>query len=166
MKVKFKVLLAVSSGIGCWVIYYRALGDMPLYLCGLSGALFAGGVLFPYLRKGQWIPVRAIALAAISTISNWCALQVAEAFDLDGWPLMSNIGAFVSASLVGALIVLIGAKFIIPLRCDGLLAILGAAAAICGGLVFSAVWFLENAARGVHRLFYGMAPFSRGGYSF
>ena len=137
-----KFLLAVVSGVACWwVTFVSHIGDPETILSaivfyGLTGLLFALGVLFPYLRRDRSMMWRGAALVALSALSYWCALIVIEELK-SPWGV-PHAKDFIPASLVGALIVLLGAKLVIPLNHLGQLAIFGLVAAVLGGLAFSA----------------------------
>lgn len=137
-----KCMLATVSGVACWwVAFFSHIGDSETILsalgfCVLSGLLFALGVLFPYLRRGRSMMWRGAALVAVSALSYWCALIVINELK-SPWGV-PNVEDFIPASLVGALIVLLGAKLVIPLNHLGQIAISGLVAAVLGGLAFSA----------------------------
>lgn len=130
----FKIALAALSGLCCWYVW-QSDPSSRLVFYGLPGALFAGGVLFPYLKHGGFAWYRCLGLVAISVISYWCATGVALGFiDDTFWP---GTGEFLAASLVGAAIALAGARLIIPLNRSIELIATGLAAAIIGGLAFA-----------------------------
>jgi len=142
MNVWIKALLAAASGLACYWIFVWADG-LPvivgwLFVYGLSGLLFAAGVLFPYLRRDKILPYRGLALVLVSIFSYWSALQVV---------MRGHLGPgtedMLAASVVGAAIVLVGTKLIIPLQHAVRLALLGLPAAIIGGLIFA--WSTDGA---------------------
>jgi hypothetical protein len=134
----FKIALATLSGLCCWYVW-RSDPSSWLIFYGLPGALFAGGVLFPYLRHGKFSWYRCLGLVVISVISYWCAIAVSVGFIEDTlWPGTID---FLAASLVGAAIALGGARLIIPLNRSSELMVTGLAAAVVGGLAFA---FIEE----------------------
>ena len=141
-----KIVFATISGFLAWFyfqqfFYFSAGFSPPLYwisVCGLSGMFFAAGVLFPYLVQAPFVWLRALGLFFASAISFRSAIAVAIHF---GRPLPVpgieiDARAYLLASIVGAAIVLISARVIIPLKRKLELAFTGVVAAIVGGLVF------------------------------
>lgn len=139
-----KLVLAGASGLLCYVVYYFGFDGFwpePLFY-SVSGAIFAGGVLFPYLRYDRSVWYRGLGLIVISTLSYWAAIETADrttalAFSVD-------TRAFLAASVVGAFIVFTGARFITPLNRSISLLVAGFSAAIVGGLAFALVQELDN----------------------
>ena len=136
--VGFKIILAAVSGMLWGLAWYSGwsptgnvifLGWQTHY--GLAGATFAAGVLFPYLKRDRLNWLRAIGLVVISEISFDAAVEAADIVFLKSGP------DFVSASLVGAVIVLTGARFIVPLTRSIPLVLVGLPAAVTGGLAFA-----------------------------
>lgn len=70
----------------------------------------------------------------LSSVSYLAAAEVA--LKATGQEYFIDTRGYLAASLVGAVIVLTGARLIIPLRRSGPLAVAGLLAAIIGGLVF------------------------------
>lgn len=66
------------------------------------------------------------------------AVRVAAGFDSGFFPTVPGIQEFVSASVVGAVIVLVGARLIIPLHHSSQLLLAGIPATVGAGLVFAA----------------------------
>jgi hypothetical protein len=89
--------------------------------------------LFPYVRRDRFLWYRCLGLIAVSAISYYCATNIA----LRGWgafgPGQENL---VTGSLVGATIVLTGARFLLPLKHSVELVVTGLVAAIIGGFGF------------------------------
>jgi len=107
-----KLFLAAISGFTVSLLAMfgpdteRPVGWLLQY--GMSGALFAITVLWPYLRHEPDCLYRGIGLIVASICSFWCAVQVAADgawFDL----------AFVLASVCGLSIVVIGLRILAPL---------------------------------------------------
>ena len=134
-----KAALAAVSGYACYVIFYSHVDGGSaivgwLLVYGVSGLLFSAGVLFPCLTRDSTVYYRGTELVGVSVLSYWSALQVAMR---GTWgPETEDMFA---ASIVGAAIVLTGAKLIIPLRHSLRFALVGLVAAIFGGLIFSSV---------------------------
>lgn len=132
-----KAVLAGVSGLLCYAVYYFGFdGRWPSPLFhSVSGGLFAVGVLFPYLKYDKVVWLRGFGLIALSTLSYWSAIETfSRSSSTMSW---NDTQAFVAASLVGAIIVLTGARFIAPLNRAIPLAVVGSPAAIAGGLAFS-----------------------------
>ncbi|MDH5741330.1 MAG: hypothetical protein OEY77_13495 [Nitrospira sp.] len=142
-----KYTLAFISGVACFGVF-ASFGEfaspwgepdtilVALGLYGMSGLLFTLGVLLPYLRRDRWILVRGFALVAVSTLSYRCAAYVVHA--LSGSAEVPTVVDLIAASSVGALIVILGAKLVIPLNHPRQLVVSGSVAAVLGGLAFSA----------------------------
>lgn len=132
-----KALLAGISGALCYAVYHFGFdGYWPeLLFYSLSGALFAAGVLFPYLRRDKSAWYRGFGLVAISALSYWSAIETAGRTSGVGFTIGTK--AFLAASFVGAFIALTGARFIAPLHQFKSLAALGLPAAFIGGLAFA-----------------------------
>jgi hypothetical protein len=132
-----RLALAILSGVAIGFT-----GDVPgsgwLHEYGLPGALFAAGVFWPHLRAGNLVVARAVALVTVSGVSYWAAigtaLEVAPALGLND-ASEPNLPAFVLASLVGAGIVVVPAKWLIPLRTPAQYWVLATVAALVGGVV-------------------------------
>ena len=140
----FKIVLAAISGFLAWFYFAQFFNisagfSPPLYwlsVYGLPGMLFVAGVLFPYLTQAPFVWLRGLGLIVLGAISFWSAVQVA--LKLATWEIGPDFGllSYGSASLVGAAIVLIGARIIVPLKRVLELALAGVVAAVVGGLVF------------------------------
>jgi hypothetical protein len=142
----FKIIFAAISGFLAWFYFLQSsnisAGFPPpldwLSVYGLPGMFFAAGVLFPYRVQATFSWLRALGLIVVGSISFRSAIAVAIHF---GRPLPVpaidiDPRAYILASLVGAAIVLTGARFIVPLKRVLELALAGVVAAIVGGLVF------------------------------
>ena len=138
MKFAYKIGLAALSGLSCFFIlaWEPELTSVFEFLLGygLSGLLFAVGVLFPYLGRDRGLAYRGLVLIVVSVVGYWCAVR-AFAWG-DGFP---GAGSFIVASFVGASIVLTGSRLIVPLHGSVRLAVTGLAAATVGGLVFASL---------------------------
>lgn len=147
MILPYKVVIAAISGLCCFAVYDIPSGKMPgsnpgfqlLIFCALVGVPFSAGVLFPYLRREKWSILRAIALVFVSGFSFVFAIAVIAPFWGDVWDQVREKRLLVSGSLVGAAIVLTGARYLIPLKNLSALLIVGLIAAIPGGLIFAAL---------------------------
>lgn len=129
----FKIMLAAVSGLCCGMVWQSELSDLaPGYF--VCAALFAAGVLFPYVRYGKsaWLVVPG--LIVLATFSFSCANEAVWIARGDSYVPVTT--GFLAASLVGAFIVLAGARFIIPLHRSFELVVAGFLAAIIGGIVF------------------------------
>ena len=132
-----RLALAILSGIGVGFS-----GDLPgsgwVRDYGWAGAIFAVGVLWPHLRRGNLLATRAVGLVAISCVSYWAAiaaaLEVAPKLGLND-ASEPNLAAFVLASLVGGAIVVVPAKWLVPLPTPAQYWVLATVAALVGGVV-------------------------------
>ena len=137
----FKIVLAAISGFLAWFyfLFYLSsgVGFSEVIAYGLPGMFFAIGVMFPYLDQAAFTWLRRLGLIVLCAISFWSAIKVA--LQLATWEIGPQFGilAYVSASLVGTVIVLTGARLIIPLSRTLALTLSGLVAAIVGGLVCS-----------------------------
>ena len=132
-----KAVLAGVSGLLCFAVYYFGFdGFWPemLFFC-VSGASFAAGVLFPHLRYDRTAWFRGLGLIAVSALSYWSSIETASRTNVAIFTIDTR--AFIAASLVGAIIVLTGARLILPLTRSIALAVVGLPAAIIGGLFFA-----------------------------
>jgi hypothetical protein len=137
MSILIKAVLASASGLLCYAVFNFGFdGQWPeILFYSVSGALFASGVLFPYLRRDRFVWYRGFGLIITSSISYWSAIEtVLLTVDSKGFP---NAISYMAASLVGALIALTGARLISPLNRSMALAAFGFSAAIFGGLAFA-----------------------------
>jgi len=141
----FKIVLAATSGLFAWFYFEHSgffdAGFPPpfdwLSIYGLPGMLFAAGVLFPYRVQATFLWLRTLGLILVASISFRSAIAVAIHFSHPtGVGLEIDMRAYFLASIVGAAIVLTGARIMIPLKHVLELAFAGVVAAIVGGLVF------------------------------
>ena len=103
----------------------------------LSGSILSAvAILCPYLRAGQWLVTRALALIGASVLSYCCA--VTTALSADSWFSAAPLTSFVLASFIGVTIVLVAAKILIPLRVTAAFWLLGLAASLVGGVAMYA----------------------------
>jgi hypothetical protein len=131
----FKISVAGASGLCAGSVLDGATIGLPVF--SVAGVLFAAGVLLPYLRRDRFLAYRCIGLVLVSVISLLCAFDVAAM--LAGTPPGMPWLMYLAASLVGAAIVLLGARLLIPLKRTLALAITGPAAAITGGFGFAVI---------------------------
>jgi hypothetical protein len=131
--ISVKIALAAASGYCCCLVLLRS--SDSLLTRTLMGLMFAGGVLFPYLRPDRFLFFRAFGLIVISSISFESATSLGlPVGDWKGyWP---GPAALMVASLIGAAIALIGARVLIPLKKSIELLATGLAAALIGGFGF------------------------------
>jgi len=140
-RIGVKIALAAASGYSCCYVFVNATDSLPTRL--LMGLLFAGGVLFPYLRWDKFLLFRAIGLIVISTISFEFAMSY-------GLPVGrgENIGwaaeGYLAASVIGAAIAMTGARFLIPLKNPIGLVVTGLVAAVTGGFGFVLAEYMDN----------------------
>jgi len=132
-KIAFKIVLAGLSGACVAWIFFTQEHWLPasnemFVLCAVGGLLFSIGVLFPCLNRTKSYWHRGLGLVAVASLSFYSALLVADNDMADPF--------YIRASLVGAFIVLVGARFSIPLKSFFRLLIAGLPAAIIGGIVF------------------------------
>jgi len=145
-----KIALAAASGYCCCLVFANSsqslftlslerhsldFGSGSLPSLALLGLLFAGGVLFPYLRRDRFLLLRAVGLVVISSISFKSALSFGLPIGIWGFLGPATAG-LITASVIGAAIALIGARLLIPLKKSVELLATGLAAAFIGGLGF------------------------------
>jgi hypothetical protein len=135
VSVGLKVALAAASGFCSWL--WSNLSDIygTFASYGLPGLLFAAGVLFPYLRRDRFFWHRCLGLIAVSAISYYSAINFGVGLGGSG-AFGPTPAGFVTGSLVGAAIVLTGARLLIPLKHSVELVVTGLVAAIIGGIGF------------------------------
>lgn len=143
ISLRVRLLLAVTSGIGCTLVWFLE-PDLEsifenLWFYGLSGLLFAAGVLFPYIRQDKFIHLRGAALVLISMLGCWAAIHMTidNPFFSSGWLVGQESGwlSFLTGSLTGAFTVMLAIALIAPVRATLLYPLLGVAASIAGGLI-------------------------------
>jgi transcriptional regulator with XRE-family HTH domain len=136
LELPLRLVLAVLSGVLCalqlrWRLEAGWLGFGGLDF-GVPGALFGLAVLCPYLRAGHRLMARALALIGASTLSYFCAVMTA--LNAEAWvPGTPFVVAFLLGSLIGVAIVLVAARFLIPLRVTAAFWSLGFVASLVGG---------------------------------
>jgi hypothetical protein len=135
VSVGLKVALAAVSGFCSWLVCWNTPLDADERFYGLPALLFAAGVLFPYLRRDRFFWYRCLGLIAVSAISYYSAINfgVGLGGSTDFGPTPAG---FVTGSLVGATIVLTGARLLLPLKHSVELVVTGLVAAIIGGIGF------------------------------
>jgi hypothetical protein len=152
-----KLVLAAISGalvtlLGDLHVDEEQLGGvlLLLYEYGLAGALFAIPILWPYLRIKDHFLLRGLALIVASNVSFQCA---GRAFDwIPDAPIpnpelpdladaiaraVPKLTDFIVASIVGAAIVFIAAKYIVPFNWSMRYLLFGLIAGLVGGQAFS-----------------------------
>lgn len=141
-----KLLLAAISGGLVGLIALQdadpgAIGWLPsfFYFYGVSGALFAISVLWPYLRGDALFLPKAVGLVAASVVSFWCAVHTPD--HVPGIPAFSSTGAaqFIVASVVGTTIVFVSMKYIAPIGWSLRFVLSGLVAAVPAGWAFDAL---------------------------
>lgn len=139
-----KIALAAASGLCVWPALNIPPDSWVRSVAGeiLPGLLFAAGVLFPYLRRDKFLWRRCLGLVVISVASFWSAAFVGASLypSYNPWgtpPPEDTIPAYLAGSLLGATIVLAGARLIIPLKHTLKLVLAGLLAAIIGGVGFT-----------------------------
>jgi hypothetical protein len=146
------VLAAISGGLVSLVVYTPELGILDteelawnpvpsLYNYGLSGTLFAVSILWPYLQSDTRFLPRGLALIAASIASFWSAVMVFDSGDFLEWlpGCCSDISLFIASSIVGAAIVFLAAKYLVPFNWSSRYLLFGVLAAIAGGWAFDAL---------------------------
>jgi hypothetical protein len=129
-----RIGLCVLSGICVGLIQINdtiigVLGEVP-GLYGLSGLVFAAGVLFPYLKRGDRVLIRGLALVIASGVSYYCAVWLA----LEG-PFAGSDSwiSFVIGSVAGAAIVMFALLLATPVRVSREYILFGLVAGLVGG---------------------------------
>jgi hypothetical protein len=109
------------------------------YFYGVSGALFAISILWPYLQGDDRFLPKAFALVGASVLSFWLALHTPD--HIPGIPAFSSSGAtqFILASIIGTGVVFAAAKFVVPFNWSKRCLAIGLIAAIVGGWAFDAL---------------------------
>ncbi len=139
------VLAAISGALVSFVVTTPDLGIEEafdwevvryLYDYGLSGALFAVSILWPYLRRDDHFLSRGVALVAASAVSFWSAVNVCDSAEgVVSFPAWMP-EEYLASSIVGAGIVFLAAKYIVPFNWARRYLFIGLLAAIAGGWVF------------------------------
>jgi len=136
-----RIALAAVSGVLCALLFRWTVNDgwfeYGWLNYGIGGALFALTVLCPYLSPGHALITRALALIGASTLSYFCAVMIV--LNADAWFSVAPVLiSFLLASLIGVTIILLAAKFLIPLRVTAAFWFLGLAASLLGGMAMYA----------------------------
>jgi transcriptional regulator with XRE-family HTH domain len=133
LELPLRLALALVSGVFCALHFqWRSFNagwslGFEWFDYGLAGALFGAAVLCPYLRSGPGLVTRAFGLIAASALSYFCAVMVAM---LAGG---LTLFALLLASLTGVTVILMAARFLIPLRVKVAFWFLGLVASLVGG---------------------------------
>ncbi len=136
-RLSVRLSLAILSGLSVALALEWG-GSSWLQEYGVPGALFGAGVLWPHLRRGNLVAARAVGLLAAGAASYWAAvstaLEVAPWLGLDdgGEP---GLASFLAASVVGGAIVVVAAKWLVPLPTAAPYWLLATAATLVGGFV-------------------------------
>jgi transcriptional regulator with XRE-family HTH domain len=136
LELPLRLALACVSGVLCALVFrwrleagWRGFGLLDI---AVSGASFGLAVLCPYLRAGDRLMRRALALVAASALSYFCA--VAATLNVESWfPGTPFFVAFLLGNFIGVTIVLVAARFLIPLRVTAAFWSLGLVASLTGG---------------------------------
>lgn len=131
-RISARIGLAAASGYCCCLVFENA--SESVLTRALMGLLFAGGVVFPYLRRERLLVFRAIGLVAISSVSFELATSYGLRVGAESFGIAP--GGYMAASLLGAAVALTGARFLVPLQKPLKLLATGFTAAIIGGLGF------------------------------
>ena len=145
MGIGLKLLFAALSGalvMLTWIMFFETdgwVGEVAFY--GSCGALFAAGVLLPYVKSGHLRSWRTVAVFVVSGISFYAA--VTAAIEWGSGRFGPNLEDYLVASLVGTAIVLLPAPYLLSLRYSLRFAVLGVIAALLGGWLFEVFeeWF-------------------------
>ena len=133
LELPMRLALALVSGVLCALHFqWRSFNagwslGFEWFDYGLAGALFGAAVLCPYLRSGPGWVTRAFGLIGASALSYFCAVTVAM---LAGGFTLSSL---LIASLTGVTVILMTARFLIPLRVKVAFWFLGLVASLVGG---------------------------------
>lgn len=146
-RLDLKILLAAMSGFLCVEIlgfssWFEStggewLGGLAFYM--MSGAVFGVAILWPYLNRKTDLLWRGAALIAASALSYWCAMLTVAYSTRDVFMAEPRMLDYVAASVVGANLVFIACKFIIPFQWSIRYVLLGLVSGIIGGWLFRAV---------------------------
>lgn len=136
LELPLRLALALASGVLCALLFRWRLDagwlGFGLLDVGVAGASFALAVLCPYLKAGDRLTTRALGLIGASALSYFCA--VTTALNAESWlPNMPFFVAFLLGSFIGVTIVLVAARFLIPLRVTAAFWSLGLVASVIGG---------------------------------
>jgi len=136
----FGLKLAVAAASGAlvaltWEFELEGLGGARwLAAFALPGALFAAGVLWPYLVRARHVAIKGTALLLASTLSYYGAYYIVA--NWGGWIMTLPWNAVISASAIGCAVVMASASLIVPLRVSAAYVLLGLLAALVGGTIW------------------------------
>lgn len=144
LSLRARILMALVSAVGVALVRFLApeldtfVGAVLFY--GLSGLFFAAGVLFPYVKPGRSLIMRASLLIALSALSYWCAIGIALGNPIPGTSADFRLfgyafSAFVLASISGTAIVMTALVLCSPVRASARYVLFGLTAAVVGGPV-------------------------------
>ncbi len=136
LELPVRISLAAGSGALCALLFRWTVDagwlEYGWLNYGIGGALFGLTVLCPYLSPGHALIKRALALIGASALSYFCAVMIV--LNADAWFSVAPVFiSFLLASFIGVTIVLLAAKFLIPLRVTAAFWFLGLAASLLGG---------------------------------
>lgn len=141
LELPVRLALAVASGVLCALLFRGSFEGLAFdfgwqdYL--IAGTLFAVTVLCPYLRSGHALVMRALALIGASALSYFFAVMTV--LNADAWFSVAPVlTSFLLASFIGVTIVLVAARFLIPLRVTAAFWLLGLLAGLAGGTLMYA----------------------------
>ena len=150
LSISMRLLFAALSGLGVALMMTTDLSidslDEGTVFYGLSGLLFAGGVLYPYVKHDRHRAARIIGIVAASALSYWVAVNLT----IDGpWSMGvgqvgSNLWAFTISSFAGVAIVMIALLPAGPVTLSRSYALYGIAAALLGGGITSMTLDADN----------------------
>jgi hypothetical protein len=131
-----RLALAVISGVLCALLFRGSLDQLAFDFGWLdyltAGTLFGMTVLWPYLRLGHGLMMRALTLIGASALSYFCAVMTA--LNADAWfPVAPVLTSFLVASSIGVTIVLVTARVLVPLQVSSVYWLLGGLASLLGG---------------------------------
>jgi len=116
--VQWRVIFALVASLLWWAMVEAADSlDVGVYLIWATGGVYAALVLVPYLPGIQGVKLlRAVSLVLIGVLSYWSALTFAADGAAPGiWMLDPQTVSMEIAGALGALIIGIGARLLIPL---------------------------------------------------
>jgi transcriptional regulator with XRE-family HTH domain len=132
LEVPMRLALAAISGFLCALhFHWRSFNTswslgFEWFDYGIAGALFGVAVLCPNLRYGPGLVLRAFGLIGASALSYFCAVSVTMFGGL-------TLPAFLLASFVSLAVVLVAARFLVPLRVTATFWFVGLVASLVGG---------------------------------
>ena len=135
----FKVAVAAAFGIFAGIVLRLPCCVQllaPEWSCqSFAGALFAVSVFMPYVKRDRFVWLRCIGLAVIGALGYPFAWAVGWGV-YDEWHLGYR-SCFCAGVLAGSAVILVGAKFLVPLGHSFRVAVAGAVAAIAGSFILS-----------------------------